>query len=103
LPCIGNIGDPLSPALLLENFISGSGIRPLTRGPSGRRAEATLEDAPRPPVRETASKTAKKGAERYPSVHKAACGGLFRIAAGLPGPTLVSNLIMILLSSHSPG
>ena len=26
--------------------------------PSGRRAEATLEDAPRPPVRETASKTA---------------------------------------------
>ena len=39
---IGNIGDPLSPVLLLENFISGSGIRPLTRGPSGRRAEDTL-------------------------------------------------------------
>ena len=48
-----------------------------------------------------ASKTAKKGAERYLSVHKTACGGLFRIAAGNTGPTLVSNLIMILLSSHS--
>ena len=53
--------------------------------------------------REPASKTAKEGAERCPYVHKAACGGLFRIAAGLPSPTLVSNLIMILLSSHSPG
>ena len=30
----------------------------------------------------SASKTAKKNAERYPSVHKAACGGLVRIAAG---------------------
>ena len=30
----------------------------------------------------SASKTAKKDAERYPSVHKAACGGLVRIAAG---------------------
>ena len=35
---------------------------------------------------ETASKTAKKGAERCPSVHKAACGGLFRIAAGFIRP-----------------
>ena len=47
-------------------------------------AEATLEGAPRPSVREIpASKTARQGAERYPSVHKTACGGLFRIAAGL--------------------
>jgi len=91
-----------APGLSFENSISGSGIRPLARGPL-EGAEATLEDAPRPPVRETASKTAKEGAERCPSVHKAACGGLFRIAAGLPGPTLVSNLVMILLSSHSPG
>ena len=35
----------------------------------------------------SASKTAKKDAEQYPSVHKAACGGLFRIEAGLSGPT----------------
>ena len=28
----------------------------------------------------SASKTAKEGAKRFPSVHKTACGGLFRIA-----------------------
>ena len=53
------------------------------RGHPEREAKATLEDAPRPPVQtKPASKTAKQGAERFPSVQKAACGGLFRIAAG---------------------
>ena len=48
-----------------------------------REAEATLEDAPRPPVQtKSASKTANQGAERFPSVQKAACGGLFRIVSG---------------------
>ena len=53
------------------------------RGLPEMEAEATLEDAPRPPVQtKSASKTANQGAERFPSVQKAACGGLFRIAAG---------------------
>ena len=52
-------------------------------------------------MQESALKTAEEGAERYPSVHKTACGGLFRIAAGDTGPTLVSQLVMILLPSHS--
>ena len=53
------------------------------RGLPEMEAEATLEDAPRPPVQtKSASKTANQGAERFPSVQKAACGGMFRIAAG---------------------
>ena len=69
--------------------------RPLRKGQSdaGGCAKTTCAD--------TCIKDGKEGAERYPSVHKTACGGLFRIAAGDTGPTLVSNLIMILLSSHS--
>ena len=53
------------------------------RGLPEMGAEATLEDAAGPPVQtKSASKTANQGAERFPSVQKAACGRLFRIAAG---------------------
>ena len=58
-----------------------TGIRPLMRG-LREEAEATLEDARRPPVRAKSSHQRRQERCRaVPSVHKAACGGLFRIVA----------------------
>ena len=71
------------PPVQLENLISGSGIRPLARGPPrGGLKQRWRMRQDHLCGRELVSKTAKKGAERCPSVPKAACGGLFRIAAG---------------------
>ena len=97
----GIVRGSLKGSLFSKSEYPATGIRPLTRG-SREGAEATLEDARRPPVR---ARPASKTARKVQSGPIRPQNSLWRAVShcdwfSKTGPTLVSNLVMILLPSH---